>query len=167
MTDLIFVPELGLLGTGQRRGRSVASRSVRTRPRPNTIPATPESFYFQPMLIPHPPQSYKPPMALTMHKSTTPKAHYMKEYLKRYAGLVRQFAKGKSLLKTAPSPIPLRATSTGMKSRARRKLTKDRRLTDDDFRSSRDDSSFSFRPKTAPIDIQETLRIYGARSHAT
>lgn len=158
MTDLIFVPELGLLGPSvpQRRGRSLPTRSAKQRVVVSTVPPTPEPLYFQPMLIPHPPS-----LALQQtpkFKSPTPKMHYMKEYYKRYEGMIQRVSRSRQ------APATMRAASSGMKHR-KRGLMRDRRFPEDSFRFPGEDTS-AFRPKTAPIDIVDTIRLYTARHNA-
>jgi len=155
MTDLIFVPELGLLGPAgtQRRGRSLPARAVRPRAAVSTVPPTPEPLYFQPMLIPHPPS-----LALQQtpkFKSPTPKMHYMKEYFKRYEGMIQRVSRSRQ------GPATMRAASSGMKHR-KRGGPRDKRFPEDSFKFPGEETS-SFRPKTVPIDIADTIRLYTAR----
>ena len=151
MTDLIFVPELGLLGPKEtgRRGKSVPVR----RQRPvvaSTIPPTPEPMYFQPMLVPHPPT-----ISLQQTpKFPTPKMHYMKEYFKRYEGLLHPASRPRQ------PPSTMRAASSGLR---HRKKAPFRRLPDDHFKFPNDEVFSSFRPKTAPMDLSETIRLYTSR----
>lgn len=153
MTDLIFVPELGLLGPvgPRRRGRSLPVRSGKPRNVISTVPPTPEPLYFQPMLIPHPPS-----LALQQtpkFKSPTAKTHYMKEYFKRYEGLIQRVSRSRQ------GPVTMRAASSGMKYRKR---GREKRFPEDSFKFPGEENA-SFRPKTAPIDIADTIRLYTAR----